>query len=267
MSSDLSFKEKYGPWAVVTGASGGIGGEFVKQLAAKGLNIVLVARREAVLEQVAEKLRAENSIDVRTVPADLSSSEGVDKTVSACEDLDVGLLVNNAGIELHGSFFKDDPSNHARLIALNISSVTMLAHAFGKRLIKRGKGGIIFVSSAGRWPMAWLSTYSASKAYVSNLSYIIRDELAPRGIDVLALEPGVVKTDMIEDAVEKLGWPTISAEMCVSEGITALEQKKMRISPGKKPDHDGDKAILESLERNGTTMKEKWDASRFEPGV
>lgn len=260
-----SFVDKYGPWALVTGASSGIGEEFARQIAAKRVNVALVARRESALQQLADKLRTEANVQTAVVSADLSTTEGADETIAACKDLDIGLLVNNAGIELHGSFFRNDKSEHAKLIAVNVSAMTMLAHEFGARLIRRGKGGIIFVSSAGRWPMAWMSTYSASKAFVSNLSYIMHAELAPRGIDVLALEPGVVDTGMVQGDIERLKFHTISAEFCVSEALTALEQNKLRISPGKQADDQGDQAIYESLERNGTKMKQAWDASYFEP--
>lgn len=259
------FATKYGPWALITGASSGIGGEFAHQLAGRKLNLVLVARREEALTKLADKLRADCNVRTVTVSADLSSTDGIDKTIEACKNIDVGLLVNNAGIEYHGSFFRNDSAEHAKLIAVNVSAMTMLAHEFGQRLMERGNGGIIFVSSAGRWPMAWMSTYSASKAFVSNLSYIIHAELAPKGVHVLALEPGVVKTAMADGDIDQLGFHTISAEHCVSEALAALQVNKLRISPDKPPDEDGEKAIYESLARNGAKMRETWDASYFEP--
>lgn len=261
----VGFVDKHGPWALITGASSGIGEEFAKQIAARKLNVVLVARQEKVLEKLGEKLRLEEGIQTLVVSADLSTTDGVDRTIEACKDIDIGLLVNNAGIDLHGSFFRNDKSEHAKLIAINVSAVTMLAHEFGQRLLVRGKGGIIFVSSAGRWPMAWMSTYSASKAFVSNLSYIMHAEMRPKGINILALEPGVVKTNMTDGDIDKLGFHTISPKFCVSEALIAFEQNKLRISPGKQPDEQGDEAIYESLARNGAKMKQVWGASCFEP--
>lgn len=261
------FVEKYGPWAVVTGASKGIGSEFSKQLAAKGLNIVLVARREDATKAVAESIRSKCNVETRVVLADLVNSDGVERVLSETSDIDVGLIVNNAGLEQHGSFFKDDFDVHSNLIAVNVTAVTALAHGFGRRFIKRGKGGIIFISSTGKSPMPWMSSYCASKGFVSNLAYILRHELEKHGVDVTSVEPGVVKTDMTEGDFQNLGWPTVSAEKCAADSIAAFEQKALMVTPGYPIDTDQQDQILSRLDGASEQMQAHWDAKLFEPKV
>lgn len=228
--------QKYGPWAVVTGASSGIGAEFARQLAVAGLSVVLVARREARLQAVAETLSSMCGVDTAVVAADLAKESGVADVVRACEGREVGFLVNNAGVELHGSFFHQGIESHRNCLALNVVAVTELAHAFGQRFCEQRRGGIIFVSSISSGGMPWFATYSSSKAYVTSLALTLRDEVGRSGVDVMALEPGLVSSEMtLEPGQEEHGYGgyLMDTDICVREALEMLGRRAV-YTPGLK---------------------------------
>jgi short-subunit dehydrogenase len=148
-SVDSTFQAKYGPWAVIAGASVGLGAEFARQLAAKGLNLVLVARRVGPLEERARVLTETYGIEVRTVPLDLASADLQSALCERIRDLDVGLLVYNAALELIGSFLEQDLADKLRIIDVNCRGPLLLAHEFGQSMAARGRGGILLMSSMG----------------------------------------------------------------------------------------------------------------------
>lgn len=238
MKLPSDFLSKYGPWAVITGSSSGIGAEFAGQLAAAGLSLVLVARRKDRLDAAAEQLMEEYPIQVKTLGADLTTPQGVQSVIDFTSGIDVGLLMANAGMALHGTFFRDPSEKHEKMIALNVTAPTTLAHAFGKRLGNRGKGGIVFTSSMAQSGFPSLGSYSATKAYVSKFSVLLRLEMKKVGVDVLSLEPGLVQTEMVEqvyaDGVNfaPIGMHPMSAKDCVSEALKALYDGKATCLPG-----------------------------------
>lgn len=186
-----TFRQKYGPWAVVTGASEGIGRELARLLAENGLNIVLCARREKELQDLANELSASYGITCRIVAVDLSQPEANQVLLNETKDLDVGLLIPAAGFGSSGLFVDGDPSQEEKMILLNCLSVMYQCHAFAKRFSARGKGGIVLISSV----LAFMGTprsanYAATKAYIQSLAEALREELRPFGIDVLASAPG-----------------------------------------------------------------------------
>lgn len=189
MSLPADFLEKYGPWAVVTGASSGIRYEFCIQLAAAGLAVVLTARRQERLEALSKHLTETYAVQTKVIVADLANEEGRRCVVNETGDLDVELLINNAGVAFMGNFARAPLETHLDLIALNVTAVTTLAHTFSCRLLDRGKGGIIFVSSTASRPQPFLSSYGGSKAFVTSLGLILREELMPKGANVMVLEP------------------------------------------------------------------------------
>mmetsp|Transcript_20149 Transcript_20149/g.51942 ORF Transcript_20149/g.51942 Transcript_20149/m.51942 type:complete len:281 (-) Transcript_20149:137-979(-) len=196
-----SLKARYGDWALVTGGHSGIGYEMADQLAAVGINLVIAARTQAALDEAASKLKHAHGVEVRTVSADMSSAAGVEKLIAACADLDIGLLVANAGMELHGHFVSTDASKLSSMVSLNVMAPTMLAHHFGGLMVKRGKGGILFTSSVIGWnPTPYFSAYCGTKAYINMLGESLSAELSEYGVDVSVVSPGATETPMIANA-------------------------------------------------------------------
>ena len=142
-------EKRFGPWALVTGASSGIGKEFVRQLAAAGLNVALVARRETLLYAVGQGIAKDFNVQYRTVVADLSQGGFLDKLAKATNDLDIGLVVSNAGTGNPGEFLKIDRVELENLLRLNTLAHLDIAHQFGQRLVGRGQGGLLFVGAMG----------------------------------------------------------------------------------------------------------------------
>ncbi len=196
MAQRASFASRYGPWAVVTGASSGIGAEFARQLVGRGLAVVLVARRRERLEALGADLHAAHGAEVRVVVSDLAGSDGVANLVAAVADLDVGLLVNNAGVGLKGRLIDLDAGVLRRLVEVNCQAPLALAHGFGRRLVDRGKGGIIMVASTGGFQaLPWSAAYGASKGFDLLLGEALAVELRADGVDVLTLAPGGTDTE------------------------------------------------------------------------
>lgn len=198
MTKAHDFMEKYGPWALVTGASSGIGEQFARQLARSGIHLLLVARRAERLESLARELRRRRGLQVEVVTADLSEADGPDRVVAAIGDRDLGLLVSNAGFGLKGDFAHLGRGCTEAMFNVNARAPMLLAHAVIPRLRARGRGGIIFTGSVeGEAPYPFSSAYAATKAFVHSLGMGLHGELAGSGIDVLVLAPGATDTDAI----------------------------------------------------------------------
>lgn len=190
------FASRYGPWAVVTGASSGIGAEFARQLAAAGLSVALVARRRDRLESLAAELRAAHPIDVQVCPHDLADPDAARALAAAVADRDVGLVVNNAGTSWKGPFLEQDPVEQRRMIELNCQAPVAITRALGPRLAARGRGGLVIVSSTGAFQgLPWSAVYGATKAFDLLLGEALHVELAEHGVDVLTLAPGGTDTE------------------------------------------------------------------------
>jgi short-subunit dehydrogenase len=181
-------KSRYGPWALVVGASDGIGKAFAQQLAAAGLNVALVARRAEPLAAVAGGL----GVETRVIAVDATDTEAVLRGV---EGLDIGLLVCNAALAPVGPFLSLTPQQVDGVLDLNCRTAARLVHAIGPRLVRRGRGGIVLLSSmAALQGAALVAHYAATKAYLRTLAEGLWVELRPLGVDVLACCPGLVRT-------------------------------------------------------------------------
>jgi short-subunit dehydrogenase len=219
-------KNRFGPWAIVTGASSGIGKEFARQLAASGLNVVLVARRLLLLEEVGHGLAKEFGVQYRAVGVDLSDEGFLETLAEATRDLDVGLVVSNAGATVYGDFLTLDRTAMHRSLRLNVTAHLHLIHHYGRGLAQRGRGGVILVSSmAGLQGTPYMTDYAAAKAYVLSLGAALHVEFQKRGLYVTVLLPGPTDTPMMtnsgtdpSDTPMKL----MSAQECVAEGLAAL---------------------------------------------
>ena len=177
---------------LVVGASDGIGAAFAWELAARGYDLVLVARRETLLAELADGLHAKHSIDVRTLAVDAGTPAGI-AAITAVPDVD--LLVCNAALAPIRPFLELAPSELDAMLDLNCRTAVQLAHAFGTRMVARGGGGIVLLSSmAGNQGSALIAHYAATKAYLRVLAEGLWAELGPLGVHVLACCPGLVAT-------------------------------------------------------------------------
>lgn len=196
-----SFQEKYGPWALVTGASSGIGAEFAKQLAEKNLNLVLIARRKERLERLAGQLEKKHNVQVKTITADLSRPDFMSLVYPVIQTREIGLLVNNAGFGIGGNFLEHDLQRELALLDVNCRAPLILAHEIGQQMAQRRRGGIIFVSSVSAYMATpFEASYAASKAYELFLAESLWYELKHHGVDVLAHCPGSTVTEFHEVA-------------------------------------------------------------------
>ena len=194
--SDPDFFKRYGPWALIAGASEGTGAEFALQAAAKGLNLILVARRPDKLEELATKIRAAHRVEVVTCSIDLSSLDAADQLQQAAEGRELGLVVFNAGGDSVGGRFLDSSYAAWRtLTQRNIDLLTEACHGFASAFVKRGRGGLILVGSeAALGGCGRLAIYAATKAYALNFGESLWKELKPHGVDVLNLLIGATDT-------------------------------------------------------------------------
>jgi hypothetical protein len=194
-SADSRFRTRYGRWALVAGGSEGLGAEFGRQLAARGLDVVLVAEAAEPLETHARALAAEYGVEARPVVVDLSQPDAADRLRDATRGLEVGLLVCNAASALLGPFLDQDVGAQLAMIDLNCRAPLLLVQAFVRPMVERGRGGIVLLSSMSAFQGAPLiAVYAATKAFDLVLGEALWDELRDHGVDVLALCPGATRT-------------------------------------------------------------------------
>lgn len=194
--NDKEFFDRYGPAALVTGASSGIGKAFAEALAAKGFDLIIVARRVERLRELAARLTQVHGVRVTVAQINLADPGAVRQMLDASDGLDVGLVVSNAGFGLKGEFAVSDAAAMADMLMVNCNVPMQLAHGFIPRLRRRGKGGIIFTSSIeGLMGMPYSAAYAATKALVNALGEGLWAELRDEGIDVLTLCPGATESE------------------------------------------------------------------------
>lgn len=223
--NQTEFLNRYGPWAVVTGASDGIGRAFAIQLGGKGINIVLVARREDRLNHLASELRTANGVETRVIVADLATASGRRQVDEGSRDLDVGLLVAAAGFGTSGDFLAADIDQERDMLEVNCSASLHQSHEFGRRFAQRGRGGIILMSSILSWQgVPRSANYAATKAYVQSLAEGLRIELAPQGVDVLSSAPGPVASGFADRANMRMG-AALDADFVAQSSLDALGNK------------------------------------------
>jgi short-subunit dehydrogenase len=198
--TDDEYRQRYGPVALVTGASAGIGRAFAEELARRGFDLVLTARRVERLDELAARMADAHGVRSRVIGADLSEPAAPASILRETGDLDVGLVVSNAGFNMKGGYETKSASSLAKLLMLNCHAPMQLAHGFIPRLEARGRGGMIFTSSVeGFIGTPYSTAYSASKALVNALSEGLWGELRGRGIDVLGLCPGATESEAMTE--------------------------------------------------------------------
>lgn len=184
---------RYGPWAMITGASSGIGLELSERLAESGFNLVLNARNEEALLRISAQFMKQYGIQVKAVAADASTAVGINKILTTVEDLDIGLFIASAGFGTSGNFIQNKLEDEVNMLRLNCEALLILTHHFSQIFAHKKRGGIILMSSIVAFQgVPFSANYAATKAYVQSLAEALAVELKPQGVDVLAAAPGPV---------------------------------------------------------------------------
>lgn len=219
MAGSEEFRRKYGSWALVAGGSQGIGACLAAELAARGLNLLLVARRRETLEASAQELRVCAGVEVRTLSADLAEPSAADAVQAAAEGLEIGLLVLNAAAAYTGLFLRSAEAESLRIVDTNCRAGLALVHRFVPPMVARARGGLLFMSSMAGFQGAPLVTvYGASKAFLISLGEGLAEELAPHGVDVLVCVAGATRT------------PSYLAGKLADRGRTAIETEPEEVA-------------------------------------
>ena len=189
------FAARYGRWAVVAGSSEGLGAAFADEAAARGLDVVLVARRQGALEETAARIRTEHGVEARTIVADLADPDAPARVLAATDDLEIGLFIYNAAASAQGPFVEVELEPLLTNIAVNVTAPTVLTHTYGRRMKERGRGGIALVSSmAALQGTKVFAAYAAAKSYELILGEGLWDELRDHGVDAIGYVVGATAT-------------------------------------------------------------------------
>jgi short-subunit dehydrogenase len=222
----MTFSDRYGPWAIVAGASEGIGAAFARALAARGVSLVLVARRPSPLSELASSL----SVPTVTVVADLAT--GLAPIFDATASLEVGLVVANAAYAPSGPFVDLAPDDAHRVVAVNCDALVGLANHYLPPMVSRRRGGLIVMSSAaGLQGGPLLSVYAASKSFGATLAEGLWWEMRPHGVDVLTCVAGAVSTPGLSRASQRSAPGTVTPDAVASSALAGLG-KGPRVVPG-----------------------------------
>jgi short-subunit dehydrogenase len=202
----IRIKKEYGPWALVTGASSGIGKELAERLCESGLNVILVATKRDDIVEIGDKFEKKYQVRTLAVDADLSAKEGVKKVITSTANLDIGLLVAAAGFGTSGELINSSLDEELKMLNVNSMAVLHMVHHFGKMFAAKKGGGIILMSSIVAFQgVPYSANYAATKAFVQSLAEALYIELKPQGVDVLSAAPGPVKSGFGERANMKMG--------------------------------------------------------------
>jgi short-subunit dehydrogenase len=236
-SHSKEFRERYGPWALVAGASEGLGAAYAEALARRGLDLILVARQGELLQALAARLHAQYAIKVRSLPLDLSQPEAAEQIARETQPDEVGLLVYNAAFSAVGRFLDHPMEDHLREVDTNVRTPLGLVNTFGQRMLAAGHGGIILMSSLSAFQgSAYISTYSATKAFNIVLAEGLWEEWRRSGVDVLACIAGAIRTpNYLESSPKRSGGiadATLKPESVVAEALAALGHRPTVI-PGR----------------------------------
>lgn len=226
-------------YALITGASSGIGLELASLFAANGKPLILTARRHDKLQQVAANLRSNHSVDVRVIPADLANAESIKQLCEAIytEKLIVSVLVNNAGFGSVGKFSTIGDAKQSEMLAVNVVALTILTRKFLPAMIENKSGGILNVASVAAYqPGPYMAVYYATKAYVLSFSEALREELRGTGVSVTCLLPGPTESEFGSvsglDQFRFFTTGALSANRVAQLGYQAFQKQKATAIPG-----------------------------------
>lgn len=232
-------KEIENKWALVTGASSGLGVDFAHQLARRGMHIVLAARREERLKDVAENLKERYGVRTQVVVMDLSTDEGPEDLFNEIKSrgIEIEVLINNAGYGLHGKFIEISRTSELNMLKLDILTLTHLTKLYARRMVRRGSGFILQVASIGAYqPSPTYASYSAAKSYVLNFGEALNYELRDTGVSCTVISPGITATEFLTVAGQK---PSLyqrlmmmRSEDVARKGVKAMFSGKASVVPG-----------------------------------
>jgi short-subunit dehydrogenase len=225
--------------ALITGASSGIGADLARELARKGYDLVLTARRADRLLQLKREVEAESNITAHVIVEDLSTPEGAQSLIRQVTELELPItfLANNAGFGIHGGLLDHDPEKLQSMLQLNMVSLTTLTWHFGRVMRARGEGRILNVASVGAFqPSPYYAAYSATKAYVLFLSEAVQHELRGTGVTVTTLCPGMTHTEFHEAAAHPktglIAWTGMGPVTVARRAVRAAIRGRAVVTPG-----------------------------------
>ena len=227
----MSFAEKYGPWALITGASEGTGSAFAHRLADEGLNLILIARREAPLAELASHIRAKG-VECVTASVDLTANDASAKIAAVAGDREVGLFIANAGADTNGSMFLDnDIANWEKLVTMNVTTTMRNCHHFAQGMRERGRGGMIIVGSGACYGGLYgMGVYCASKAFALTFGEGLWAEMQDHNVDVLNLVLGRTDTPAHREIMERSGQP-IPEGMAQPDDVARVGLERLPYGP------------------------------------
>ncbi|WP_395334528.1 SDR family NAD(P)-dependent oxidoreductase [Novosphingobium sp. BL-8H] len=228
----MNMRERYGPWALVAGASEGTGAAFARRLAAEGFDLILIARREAPLRDLADELRRNHGVACVTGSIDLSQADAADRMIALAGERDVGLLILNAGADPNGASFLDGAlADWETLIARNVMTTMRACHRFAGPMRARGRGGIMLVGSGACYGgLPGISAYAGSKAFDLVFGEGLWAELKPFGVDVLNLILGRTDTPAHRELMERMGRP-FPTDCASADDVAALGLARLPHGP------------------------------------
>jgi short-subunit dehydrogenase len=228
----MDFVDRYGPWAVIAGASEGTGRALARKLAANGMPSVLLARRREPLDALIAEIRAESGIECIAATVDLAAPDALSRIVAAVGDREIGLFVSNAGADPNGSRFLDiDVQAWLKLAQRSVMTTLQCCHHFAAPMRARGKGGLLLINSGACYGGAsYMATYSASKAFTLAFGEGLWAELRPHGVDVLNLVLGQTDTPAFRKLLGEKGLP-VPANIASPDDVAALALERLPHGP------------------------------------
>lgn len=227
-----AFAARYGPWALIAGASEGTGASFARQLAAVGINLVLVARREGPLAALSGEIAADHKVECITASVDLGEDDAAERMAQAAGGREIGLFIFNAGADPNGSLFLDNELTNWDVLAMrNVMAVMRACHIFGRPMRERGRGGLILVGSGACYGgLPGIGVYGATKAFDLVLGEALWAELKPHGVDVLNLIMGKTDTPAHRELMARLGIP-FPEDCATSDEVAAMGLDRLPHGP------------------------------------